>query len=492
MEEEIESIQAHNVWTVSEPPRGVRPLTARWVFVTKRDADGNIARFKARLVVRGFMQQEGIDYVDTFAPTATHASLRVFIANALATGLDVHHVDVKTAFLNGDLEEPVWMEQPPGFPLASASLKCRLLKSLYGLKQAPRCWRIKLVEQLSSLGFVECPMEPCLFLRRQQNAPPDLVHVDDILLAALPSRIPALVDALASLFDIRHLGRVSYYLGVHIAYNASAGTATLTQERYNRDVLQRFGFADAKPRSVPLDPGTRLLPAGESPALDIAAASTYREIVGSLMYLAMLTRPDIAHSISALSRYMSAPSSAHMAAAHSILRYLAGTPSLGIRFLASDSMPLCGWGDADHAGESSSSRSTTGFVFKFRGGPTSWSSKLQPTVALSTIEAEYMAAAEVAREAIWLSMLLDHLGHVRDGPVPLWSDNQGALATIKNPLLSSKSNHIRVRHHFVRERQLMKEIAYAFCPTEKMIACSQSLSRKASSLSSAASWAWCE
>jgi hypothetical protein len=380
----------------------------------------------------------------------------------------LHQLDVKTAFLNGDLEEDIWLCHPPGFEQGPPGTACRLKKALYGLKQAPRAWHQKLKEELLGMGFVESDADPSLFvLHYKDRSVYVLVYVDDLLVAAKNlSDVEHVKQMLFGSFDSRDLGEAKYFLGMEIERDREAGSLKLSQKKYTQDVLLRFGVENARPASVPLTPGVKLSKAGEC-AVDLSVFP-FREVIGSLMYLSVCTRPDISQSVGALSRYMSAPQKEHWDAAKCVLRYVKGTSAYGIVFGAG-AKGLVGYCDSDYAGDIDTRRSTTGYVFVLNGGAISWSSRLQPTVAVSTAEAEYMSAASATKEALWLSKLFATFGIVVT-PVQMYCDNQAAIKLVKHPIASMRSKHIDVQHHFVRERCAMGQVVFQYCTTDEMVA----------------------
>jgi hypothetical protein len=464
MAEELASLAANDTWTLAEPPAGVKPLPVKWVFKVKRDAAGNIERFKARLVAKGFRQQEGIDYDEVFAPVSKYSTLRVLMAVAAAKGLVVHQLDVKTAFLQGELQEEVWIQQPPGF-VSDPAMACKLHKALYGLKQAPRAWHTRLHSELTSMGFTASHADPSLYVHSSGTYL--LVYVDDILVvSSTTEQVSSTMQQLLATFDARDLGEAHTFLGISIVRDKAAGTLQLLNERMIADLLLQHGMQDCKSAPMPLNPGMPLS-ASVGDALS-AAEYPYRQLVGQLMYIAVTTRPDIAFAVGALARHLAQPTTAHWHAAQHVLRYLAGTRSLGIMY-GSNKPLLLGYSDADFAGDPDSRKSTSGYVFLLCGGAVSWSSRKQATVAASTTEAEYMACASAVKEALWLRMLLNDLG-VAVGPVNIMADNQSAIKIMRNPVSSMRSKHIDVAHHFVRERIARKEVVVAYVSTDAMVA----------------------
>ena len=369
--------------------------------------------------------------------------------------LELHQLDVKTAFLNGELEETIYMQQPQGYEQGGSEMVCLLKRSLYGLRQAPRAWYLRLKEELGLLEFGASVADAALFVGEVDGEEVFLlVWVDDILIATRGKDRVAKVKAhLARTFDVRDLGEATYFLGMELARDREARTLKLTQKRQTGELLGRHGLAGARPRSVPLGTGEKLT--REGTPLD-TAKFPYSELIGSLLYLSVCTRPDIAQAVGALARYTSAPTEAHWAAALGVVRYLAGTAEAGVTFGGSDEL-LEVFCDADFAGDVDMRRSTTGYVFLMYGGAVSWSSRLQPTVAVSTVEAEYISAAQAVKEALWFRKLGGDLG-LGLGTVPINCDNQGAIQLLKHPVAALRSKHIDVLDHFARERVARKEV----------------------------------
>ena len=465
MNDEMASLLKNNTWTLEHPPSGVTPIPVKWVFKLKRDSAGNVERFKARLVAKGFRQREGIDYDEVFAPVSKYTTLRALLALAASEDLEIHQLDIKTAFLNGELEEDVWIQQPPLYESGDGSA-CHLHKSLYGLKQAPRAWHAKLKEELEAMGFHATAADPALFITASGPTVYLLTYVDDILIVT--SDTAALADSKSKILaavDARDLGEATCCLGMDICRDRDARKITLTQHRLINDLLCKHGLEESKPLLTPLSPATKLTKDGEP--LDTSVHG-HSQLIGSLMYISVCTRPDIAQAVGALARYMAAPTVAHWRAAKGILRYIAGTAKHGINY-GSSTLNLEAYCDADYAGDLDTRRSTTGYVFILGGGAISWSSRLQPTVAASTTEAEYMAAAYAIKEALWLRTLLTELG-MDLSTISIYADNQSAIKLLKNPVLSMRSKHIDVIYHFARERVARKDIAFLYIPTDKMVA----------------------
>jgi transposase InsO family protein len=468
-EDEYRSLLENDTWELVDATPGIKPIPVKWVFKIKRDAAGKIERYKARLVVKGFMQREGIDFEEVFAPVSKHTTLRALLAIAAEQDLELHQLDIKTAFLNGELEEQVYMKQPPGYEDGTGKI-CHLKKTLYGLRQAPRQWHLKLVEILHKMGAQASDADPGLYVLVAQEATVFLlIWVDDILLASSSlAAISLAKKALLSAFDARDLGEAKFFVGLSIERKRTNRSIKLAQKLANTDLVTKFGMHEAKSRAVPLSVATKLTLDEDHP-LD-TTKYPYSELVGGLLYLAVCTRPDIAQATGCLARYMAQPAVSHWNAALGVLRYLASTQDLGITYEPSyTSDDLKGYADADFAGDIDTRRSTTGYVFTLSGGAISWSSRLQPTVAVSTAEAEYMAAAFAVKEALWLRKLMADLG-LGMKPVKIYGDNQSALKLIKHPIASLRSKHIDVIYHFARERAARGEVKFEYLKTEDMVA----------------------
>jgi hypothetical protein len=455
MEEELAALERHRVWTLAELPPGRTALPAKWVLVTK-PAEGGGVRYKARLVAKGFMQVEGRDYTDVYAPVSKHATLRALLAKAAREDLHLRQLDVKTAFLNGDLEEEIYLQQPDGFQDDTGRVY-KLHKSLYGLKQAPRAWARKLADQLLGLGFEPSEADPALYVRYASDGTIWLlVYVDDMLLMGHDTAIlDAAAKAIGQVFDCRDLGEPTVFIGLEIERNWAAGTIKVHQRTLTADLVRRYGLLDCRPSSTPLPPGTVL-----SAATRPSPREGYGSLIGSLLYLAVCTRPDIAHAVGVLARYSACAADEHWAAARAVLRYLSGTVHLGLTYSKARE-PMFGYCDADYGGDKGTSKSTTGYAFILSGAAVAWSSRLQQVVAVSTAEAEYMAAKAAVQEALWLKLLSLELQQ----PVPCMSikcDNQAALMMLKNPMITARAKHIAIHYHFARERVARGEVQFEF------------------------------
>ncbi|KAL5823751.1 hypothetical protein ACOSQ4_021651 [Xanthoceras sorbifolium] len=453
MRDEMDSLMSNQTWELAELPPGKKALHNKWVFRIKEEHNGN-KRYKARMVVKGFQQKEGIDYNEIFSPVVKLTTIRLVLKIVAAENLHLEQLDVKTAFLHGDLEEEIYMRQPEGFKEAGKeNLVCRLKKSLYGLKQAPRQWYKKFDSFMSSSGFTRCQADHCCYIKRFDNSFIILLlYVDDMLVAGSDMQeIMNLKRELSKQFAMKDLGAAKQILGMRIKRDTKSGTLLLSQAEYIKKVLSRFNMQDAKPVSTPLGIHFRLSkeqsPKTEEERTHMAKVP-YASAIGSLMYAMVCTRPDIAQAVGAVSRYMNNPGKIHWEAVKWILRYLRGTTNKTLCFKGGDTT-LTGYVDADLAGNVDIRKSTTGYVYTLGGTAVSWVSQLQKIVALSTTEAEYVAVTEASKEMVWLQSFLEELGKKQEDNV-LYCDSQSAIHLAKNPSFHSRTKHIQLRYHFIR------------------------------------------
>jgi transposase InsO family protein len=467
MECELHSIAKNDTWDMVPLPSDRKAISTKWVFRVKTNPDGSIAKLKARLVARGFQQKEGMDYTETFAPVVKWNTLRSVVALAGHHGWELYHLDVKTAFLNGTIDEDIYVEQPPGFTSPHSTLVCKLKKALYGLKQAPRAWYTKMDTYLSSQGLHKSSADSNLYyLKEAGKITLLLLYVDDVYITGSNTpHIALLRSEIQQAFDMTDLGLLSYSLGIEFLSRPDG--IFITQRQYIRETLKEFGLDQCKPAATPMMEKLKLVPDMQAPAAD---SSLYQRMVGKLIFLTH-TRPDIAYAVSVISRFMAHPQLPHAQAVKHLYRYLQGTTDLALAYRKGEENDLLGFTDADWAADAHDRKSTTGFVFFLGSTPVTWNSRKQPTVALSSTESEYMALTEGAKEAVWLRRLLCEL-NIQDMHTPtiIFGDNQGSLNLARNPVYHGRTKHIEVRHHFVREKILSGEICLDYVPTTRQIA----------------------
>ena len=473
IQDELESLERNNTWELVKLPAGRKPVGCKWVFKKKLGADGTVERFKARLVAKGFSQQPGMDFQDTFAPVAKFSSVRLLLSLAASQNLEIHQMDIKTAFLNGVLEEEIYMEQPEGcIAPGTENLVCRMKKSLYGLKQAPRAWNQRLDASLQRFGFKKCSSDHCMYTWNGTGNTGMvylLVYVDDLIIATKDlETLQTVKQHLKDQFDVTDMGELKFFLGIQITRNRTERTLQLHQHHHTIRLLNAFGMQDSKPVSTPMEPGLQLVRSTSEP--DEQLRTQYQSAVGGLLFIMLATRPDIAAAVGIVSQYMSNPTEQHWSAVKRIFRYLRGSATLGIQ-LGSSKTPqkLQCYSDSDWARCLDTRRSTTGYL-TLLGGPISWQSKKQPTVALSSTEAEYLALGEAVKEVFSMKTLLGELGEAQEGPVDVLEDNQGCIALAKNPVSHARSKHIDIRHHFIRDAVEEGVINLVYCRTDEMLA----------------------
>jgi hypothetical protein len=457
MQEEIEALHKNNTWDLVPLPQGRKAIGNKWVYKIKRDGNNQVERYRARLVVKGYAQKEGIDFNEIFSPVVRLTTIRVVLAMCAIFDLHLEQLDVKTAFLHGELEEEIYMLQPEGFAeTGKENLVCKLNKSLYGLKQAPRCWYKRFDSFIISLGYNRLSSDHCTYYKRFEENDVFIIlllYVDDMLvIGPNKDRVQELKAQLAREFDMKDLGPANKILGMQIHRDRSKRKIWLSQKNYLKKILRRFNMQDCKPISTPLPVNFKLSssmsPSNEAERMEMSRVP-YASAVGSLMFAMICTRPDIAQAVGAASRYMANPGREHWNTIKRILRYIKGTSDVALCYGGSE-FTVRGYVDSDFAGDLEKRKSTTGYVFIIAGGAVSWVSKLQTVVALSTTEAEYMAATQACKEAIWMKKLMEELGHKQEN-ILLYCDSQSALHIARNPAFHSRTKHIDVQYHFVRE-----------------------------------------
>lgn len=489
VESEYDSLQRTGTYSLSRLPEGRHAIGCKWVFKIKRHADGSVDRYKARLVAKGFSQKEGLDYKETFAPVAKFASIRTLLALAAHQDYEVHQMDVKTAFLNGDLDVELYMKQPEGFVTAGQELVCKLRKSLYGLKQAGRAWFEKINAALVNMDFTPLDPDHCVYVRHQGDEVLYIVlYVDDLLLIGSSlAEIKQLKLDLSNRFEMTDLGEAQYVLGLQLSRDRSALTLSLSQSDYIKRLLVRYGMSDTKPVPTPLAVNVRLSK-DDCPSvvptqpLLVDGKHTYASVVGSIMYAMLGTRPDLAFAIGQLTRFNSNPGLQHVVALKRVLRYLRSSIDFKLVYGATASgssgssgsnqpkLDVFGFCDSDWGASIDDRRSVSGTVFVIAGGAVTWQAQRQKSVALSSVEAEYMAACQAAKDAIWLRSFLTGLGLEATAPTTIFCDSQGAIALAKNPEQHQRSKHIDMRYHFVREQVAGGAIALLYTATSDMAA----------------------
>lgn len=467
--DEYNSLLENETWELTYLPPGRKALGCKWVWKCKYKADGSLERFKARLVIKGFLQIAGVDFTDTFAPVVRLESLRVLCALTAMKGLICIQLDIKTAFLYSEVSEEIYMQQPEGFKVKGQEhLVCKLKKSIYGLKQAPRQWYQTLHEFLLKIGFTRCYKELCMYVHHGKESGSLTflaVYVDDITIAG--NNLKTIVDIkqlIMEKFKVSDVGEIDFLLGIKIRRHEN-GSISLNQSRYIRELLARFNCGDCHPAPTPLSsvPGEA---ESNHPVLD--PKLPYRQLVGCLQYLVSATRPDLANAVRELSKHLHDYNQTHWKMAKRVLKYLKATPEVGIIYNKGESQPEA-YSDADFANDKDS-KSITGVIITMASAPVIWISRKQSLVGLSTTEVEYIAATEACKSIIWLSELLSEMIFNISKPITLHIDNKSTIKILENATSHNRTKHIRLRYHFIRDLVQEGKILPLYCNTKEQIA----------------------
>lgn len=424
MNEELTSLQETGTFELSDLPNDKKAIGCKWVF--KRKSENNNVRFKARLVAKGFSQKYGEDYDEVFAPVARSPTIRLMLSMAGKLKLHVRQFDVKTAFLNGHLEEEIYMSQPEGFKVGSQVL--RLRKSLYGLKQAARSWNIMLKSCLAKIEFTQSDADDCLFIQREGDKECYIVvHVDDMLCVATSAdKIDKTFQQLSKYFTLKDLGQVKQFLGVDI--HLINGFYGINQATYISKMAEELKVENSKPQKFPIDPGYFKLDCNEF----LSTNSEYRKIIGMLLYVSTNSRPDISLSVGLLAQRVEKPRVTDLQEALRVVKYLTNTKDFILHLNNIDThQQLIAFSDANHGECRIDGKSNSGIICFVNGGPIIWSSRKQTLVALSTCEAEYYAITETAKEVIWLNKLLESFNSARHTPTTILTDNQSTISMME-------------------------------------------------------------
>ena len=404
---------------------------------------------------------------------ARFESLRLLLALAVLEDWEIHQMDVKSAFLNGLLDEEIFMEQPQGFVDPSQSDRvCLLKKALYGLKQASRAWNLQFHGVLAELGFTRMHSDAGVYHRHDDGGTVIIIlYVDDItILSDSREAVVNIKSILSSRYEMTDLGEIESYLGIRIARDRSIRRLDIDQSRYVDEIVDRFGMGDANPARTPLPSGAEVHLIKYDGEATPAEIKHYQQIIGSLLYVQIGTRPDISFAVSRLAQYAANPSPQHLRLTKHVLSYLKGTADLRLRFDGARAEGLHGYSDSSYGDQPDDYHSTSGYVFLLSGAAISWSSRKQKTVAQSTTQAEYMALADAANQAAWYRSFLGEIGYEVTDPIPLHGDNKGAVDLALNPVTGKRSKHIPIKHHAIREYIEDSYIELVRTPTLDMLA----------------------
>jgi len=447
MQEELNQFVRNDVWTLVPQPKSQTIIGTKWVFRNKMDENGIVSRNKARLVAQGYNQQEVIDYDETFAPVARLESIRILLAYACAHNFKLFQMDVKSAFLNGVINEEVYVAQPPGFiDFEKLNHVYKLKKALYGLKQAPKAWydRLKtfLVDHKYTMGLVD----NTLFTKKKDSHIIIVqIYVDDIIFGSTCQEL--CVDfskIMHDEFEMSMMGELNFFLGLQIKQLEYG--IFFNQSKYIKDMLKKFGLEDSKPIKTPMSTETKLTKDEESESVD---STKYRGMIGSLLYLTA-SRPDIMFSVCLCARFQEDPKTTHLEAVKRIFRYIKGTTHLGLWYPKGTGIDTIVYADSDHAGDYVDRKSTSGICTFVGHCLTSWFSKKQTALAISTTEAEYVSAGKACQQALWMKQALVDYG-IQLNDITILCDNKGAIDLSKNPVQHARTKHIEIRHHFLRD-----------------------------------------
>ncbi|GJR43204.1 putative ribonuclease H-like domain-containing protein [Tanacetum coccineum] len=447
MQEELLQFKLQQVWVLVDLPTGAKVIGTKWVYRNKKDERGVVVRNKARLVAQGHRQEEGIDYDEVFAPVARIEAIRLFLAFASFMGFIVYQMDVKSAFLYGTIDEEVYVSQPPGFVDPDHPTKVyKVVKALYGLHQAPRAWYATLSTFLEKHGYKRGTIDKTLFIRRNKK---DImlvqVYVDDIIFGSTNKSWCDEFEALMqSRFQMSSMGELTFFLGLQVKQNK--GGIFISQDKYVAEILKKFDLVNVKAAITPME--TKLPLTKDEEAFDVDV-HLYRSMIGSLMYLTA-SRPDIMYAVCVCSRFQVTPKTSHLNAVKRIFKYLKGKPNLGLWYPRESPFDLEAFSDSDYGGSNLDRKSTTGGCQFLGQRLISWQCKKQTIVATSTTEAEYVAAANCCGQVLWVqNQLLDYGFNFMNTKIHI--DNESTICIVKNPVYHSKTKHIEIRHHFIRD-----------------------------------------
>ena len=472
MDDEVNALNENNTWTLRKLPPGREPVGGKWVYTKKLDENGNIERYKARYVAQGFKQVKGFDFNETFSPTPAPTAIRAVVHAAAQNNWIIHHMDVKTAFLNAKIDHDIFVVQPKGYEVYDpdgTKLFCNLNKSIYGLKQSGRMWNHSLHDFLCSLNFVRSELEYCLYSKViGKIVLKILVFVDDILIISNDMQaIENVKHNLKEKYKMSDLGLLKWFLGIN--FSIVDNVITMSQSQYLYKLLEKYGMENSKPVSTPCEKID--FAENDDDNLSHISLDEYRSVVGSLVYATICTRPDLSWILSKLSQYLHVPvTNQRWAAVKRVLRYIKGTLDYKLQFKRADGN-LCGYSDADWGG-STDRRSTSGYCFKFADSSViSWKTRKQPTIALSTCEAEYMALASATQEALYLIKLMQEIDEAFEQKnIEIFDDSQSAIALAHNPVSHGRTKHIDIKFHFIRHHVNVGNIVLKYVPTSLMLA----------------------
>lgn len=463
MKKELNAIEENETWIVADLPKGRRAVGSKWVFKIKKDENGKPI-YKARLVAQGFTQRIGIDYEEVFAPVTRDTTFRLLLSEAGTKGYSVNQYDIKTAFLNGKLDEEIYLEQPPGFKRGNKVY--RLKKCLYGLKQAAHVWNQTLHESLIKNGCVQNETDKCLYRKDESGKICFIIiHVDDMLTATNDKEFSMeLMRKIGMDFEIKDLGKVKNYLGIDV--EEINGEYFISQKDHIDKIVKEIGLVDGKESKFPLDTGYYKLEGKE-----LSTNEEYRKMIGMLLYLSTKSRPDIAASVAILSQKVSKPRDCDWNEVKRVVRYLKGTSNTKLRLNMKEANNIFEvFSDASWAEDKTDRKSNSGYLCQVNGGTVSWSCKKQSIVTLSSMESEYVALTEACKEVHWLKEVAKGFSINVPDKVVINTDSQSCIEAIRNQKFSFRTKHIDTRHHFIREQVNEGKVELKYKKTEENLA----------------------
>jgi hypothetical protein len=401
----MDSIMLNGTWEVVSRPYGCKPTGCKWVFKKKLRPDGTIEKYETRLVGKGY-NKRGEDFFDTYSPVVRLTTIRVLLSLATSYDLLVHNMDVKITFLNGELEEEIYMDQSDDFTVkGQEGVACKLLKSLYGLKQAPKQWRDKFDKTLTYVGFVVNKANKCVYYCFGGGEGVILCLYDDgiLIFGTSLNVIKEVKEFLSQNFEMKDLGEADVILNIKLVREGDGGV-TLLQSHYVKKVLSHFCYSDCKPAPTPYD-ASMILKKNKRIMRD---QLRYSQIIGSLMYLASATRCDISFAMSKLSWFVSNPGDDHWHAFERVMCYLKGRANYMIHYSRNPKV-LVGYSDSNWISDANEIKAMSGYAFTLRGGTVSCKSCKQAILTRSTIEAELTTLDNTTILAEWLRELLMYL-----------------------------------------------------------------------------------
>jgi transposase InsO family protein len=467
-DDEFASLLGMNTWRLVPRPQKRKIIKSKWVFKIKRRPDRSIQKLKARLVAMGYSQIHGLDYDEIFSPTLRLETLRLICSLMAIRDWTGRQVDFKTAFLNGNLEHTVYMEQPPGFEDPThPDWVCQLDRSLYGLKQSPRQWNSALHKALTELGLTNSKYDPTLYFKVQnkQLVGALTTHVDDLAIVGEPDFVTNLIKSLGNKFDIGADSDLHHFLSLKFTRDRQQRLVYLNQSHYIEEIQEKF-VTNVVPVLTPTDSSFKLL--RRRSTSDPPSSGPYNQLIGSLLWVSQCTRPDISFAVNKLSQHLRDPSEAHWQAAVRILNYLVSTKNLRLRL--GGKLNCSGFSDSDWAEDRDDRKSTSAYTYRIGDGAISWKSRKQATVSLSSTEAEYKALSDSCKEGLWLRNVLTELCLRPNTAIPIHVDNEGAEALAKNPEHHARTKHIHARYHFIRECVQLREVELLHVSTKDMLA----------------------